>query len=141
MKIIQLFVLLLFLCSIPYFCIPYEQSIEEGFKNGKRRRRRHQRNHPRKHYHRRSGYRRYPYDYGYYNPFYSFYNYLGLPYIWGNPYGYKQSLNWFDYRTCPSGCVANSMSPTNFSCSPNTSSPFSCQSHIECNGCNVPILV
>ena len=94
------------------------------------------------HYYRRSGYRRYPYNYyyggNYGYPYYSPYDFLGLPYTWGSPYGYT-TYNWFDYRNCPSGCVANLASPTGFSCRGSNTS-FSCLTDYDCSGCNNPLV-
>ena len=85
----------------------------------------------------------YPYFYNSYDiPYYnnyntSWYGYLN-PYYWGNPYGYfrRNLFNWFDYRTCPSGCVANSYSPSGFSCNEGGV----CRSDADCFGCNVPLV-
>lgn len=85
----------------------------------------------------------YPYFYNSYDiPYYN--NYLTSwrgyinPYYWGNPYGYftRNLYNWFDYRTCPSGCVANSYSPSGFSCNEGGV----CRSDADCSGCNFPIV-
>jgi len=97
-------------------------------------------------FYRRSSYRRYPYyggygygygGYGY--PYYSTYDILLTPYLWGSPYGYTNTYNWFDFRNCPSGCVANSGSPSGYSCVGDRTG-FSCQSDYDCSGCNFPTL-
>ncbi len=77
--------------------------------------------------------------YGGYNyPYYSSYDYLASPYTWGSPYGYNV-YNWFDYSNCPPGCVANSSSPSGFSCN-RSSSGVSCLTDYDCSGCNVPLV-
>ena len=94
-------------------------------------------------FYRRSSYRRYPYYYGGYGgygyPYYSTYDTLGLPYLWGSPYGYATDYNWFDFRNCPPGCVANSGSPSGFSCV-GSNTGASCLSDYDCSGCNYPTL-
>jgi len=78
------------------------------------------------------------YDIPYYNDYNtSWYGYLN-PYYWGNPYGYfrRNLFNWFDYRNCASGCVANSYSPSGFSCNEGGV----CRSDADCSGCNVPLV-
>lgn len=100
-------------------------NIEENFSNRKRKRKRR-----RNRFYKRTGYRRFPYFFDY--------NFLGSPFNWGNPFGYY-NYNWFDYRTCPSGCVANSFSPSGFSCSGNNSIT-SCRTDYDCSGCNVPLI-
>lgn len=143
--------LIILLIGILVFYFSCQRSVKEGFKGGGRRsghnrsyKTRHRRissNRPR--FYKRS-YRRYPYGNNYfYNSFpgyltYSLYDYLGSPFDWGNPYGYG-SYNWFDFRNCPSGCVANSRSPSGFSCN-NNGSVMSCQTDFDCSGCNVPAL-
>lgn len=93
-------------------------------------------------FYRRSEYGRYPYG-GYYGgyygfPYYSTYDILGSPYTWGSPYGYT-TYNWFDYRNCPSGCVANSASPSGYSCV-GSNTGFSCLTDYDCSGCNNPLV-
>ena len=99
-------------------------NIEENFSNKKHKRRRRNR------FYKRTGYRPFPYFFNY--------DFLGSPFNWGNPFGYY-NYNWFDYRTCPSGCVANSFSPSGFSCSGNNSIT-SCRTDYDCSGCNVPLI-
>lgn len=101
-------------------------------------------NHP--NFYRRSSYRRYPYYFGRYGdyndyvyPYYSTYDILSIPYMWGDPYNYNSNYNWFDFRNCPPGCVANSKSPNGFSCVGNDSG-VSCLSDYDCSGCNFPSL-
>lgn len=108
-------------------------------------------------FYRRSGYRRYPYygyslGYGYnrYRPYYGYglgYGYNGYrypwyswlsPFNWGSPYGYS-TYNWFDYRNCPSGCVANSFSPSGYTCR-GDGTISSCVTDYDCSGCNNPIV-
>lgn len=114
-------------------------------------------------FYRRSGYRRYPYygyglgyglGYGYnrYRPYYG-YGYNGYskyrypwyswlsPFNWGSPYGYSlfYKNNWFDYRNCPSGCVANSFSPSGYTCR-GDGTISSCVTDYDCSGCNNPIV-
>jgi hypothetical protein len=67
------------------------------------------------------------------------YDILGSPFG-GYPYGYPTTYNWFDFRNCPSGCVANSASPTGFTCVKDGSSGYSCQTDYDCGGCTVPLL-
>ena len=157
-----LIILLLFV-SLSYFIKPYNSDeISEGFKDGRRggrarvdgargaaRRARpsggrsHGYNRPARFY-RRSSYRRYPFyggygEYGGYGYPYSSYDVLSSPYYWGSPYGYTNSYNWFDFRNCPTGCVANSGSPSGFSCV-SDGTEFSCRSDYDCSGCNFPSL-
>lgn len=159
-KLLLSFIILLLFITIPYFILPFENSEEviEGFKSGKGgkggkggRRSGGRRsvwkrggNHPK--FYRRSSYRRYPYyfsrygdynDYGY--PYYPTYDILSIPYMWGDPYNYNSNYNWFDFRNCPPGCVANSKSPNGFSCVGNDSG-VSCLSDYDCSGCNFPSL-
>ena len=74
-----------------------------------------------------------------YNPL----SYFGntSPFLWGDPYGYntRNNVNWFEFRNCPSGCVANSFSPSGFSCKGN-GSYNSCVTDFDCSGCNVPLV-
>jgi len=164
-KLLLPFIILLLFISIPYFILPFENSDEviEGFKSGKGGRksggrksggrksggrrsggRRSGGNHPK--FYRRSSYRRYPYYFGRYGdyndyvyPYYSTYDILSIPYMWGDPYNYNSNYNWFDFRNCPPGCVANSKSPNGFSCVGNDSG-VSCLSDYDCSGCNFPSL-
>jgi hypothetical protein len=62
------------------------------------------------------------------------YNFLGYP------YNYQTTNNWFDFRNCPSGCIANSNSPTGFTCEKDGSNGYSCQTDYDCGGCTVPLL-
>lgn len=71
-----------------------------------------------------------------------FYNTVYPDIYWDTPVRHPtlyNSYNWFDYRTCPSGCVANSMSPSGFSCN-KTDSITSCRTDYDCSGCNVPVI-
>ena len=151
---IHTLVILLFLISLSYFILPLsDDEINEGFRGGKRGggrrggvrrggvrrgggRRGFRRGYRRgnRRFYKRSGYR-YPYYYPY---SYSFYDILAAPFRWLSPYGYT-SYNWFDYRNCPSGCVANSQSPTGYSCIQNNSIT-SCRTDYDCSGCNVPLV-
>lgn len=144
-----LIILLLFV-SLPYFILPYEtdenNEVIEGFRGGKRgggkrggrKRGGVRRRWRRPRFYRRSGYRRYPYGSYYRFPYYSMYDILSSPYTWGNPYGYT-TYNWFDYRNCPSGCVANSNSPSGYSCV-GSNTGVSCITDYDCAGCNNPFI-
>ena len=135
-KKIQIVAILLFFASLSYLFLPYNAEIKEGF-----------RNHRRRHWYNylpwADGYgrrRRYYYN-SYHNPWYnpwsvhSYYPtwmYMNEPRIFGK-------YNWFDYSNCPSGCAADSTSPSGFRCTPN-SSGLSCVSDSDCNGCTVPFV-
>lgn len=95
----------------------------------------------------RSGYGRSGYGYGRHrngrNTRYGGYGYGGYGGYYGNDLLevpiYYPSYNWFDFRNCPTGCVANSYSPTGFSCVPD-SSGLSCLTDYDCGGCSVPLV-
>ena len=131
-------VVLLLTASIFYFILPYNIEnfdTEEEFKNhGRRRRKRHWYNYlPWA-----DGYKnRWHYYNPYYNPwsvssYYPTWLYTHQPHVFGK-------YNWFDYSNCPSGCAADSTSPSGFRCTPNNSA-LSCVSDTDCTGCTVPFV-
>jgi|SaaInlStandDraft_1057018.scaffolds.fasta_scaffold03421_2 hypothetical protein len=123
------FIILLIVLSIPYFFVPYEDNLKEGFRGGRRRSRRNRRRNRRN----RKAFRRYRRHHWYndfYYPNYSVYDYLARPFRW--------TYNWFNFANCPSGCVANSTSPFGFSCVPDGSA-LSCRTDYDCSSCNLPV--
>lgn len=125
---LKTFIILLIILSLPYFFVPYEDNVTEGFKGGRRRRNRRKRNRRSRRAFRR--YRRRHWYNDFYYPNYSAYDYLASPFRW--------TYNWFNFANCPSGCVANSQSPFGFSCVPDGSG-ISCRTNYDCAGCNAPI--
>ena len=136
--LVILFVIILIVCLVGYFLLPCTienfYTEEEEFKNHRRRRRRHWYNYlPWA-----DGYRNpWYYHNPYYNPwsvssYYPTWLYTDRPRVFGK-------YNWFDYSNCPSGCAADSTSPSGFRCSTN-SSALSCVSDTDCTGCTVPFV-
>ena len=51
------------------------------------------------------------------------------------------TANWFDYRNCPKGCLANSSSPSGFSCDKKNNDVLSCNTDYDCSACRVPLVL